>query len=209
VKRALDVRLIVITDALLARPRSVNDVVREALGAGAPAIQLRDKGATARQLFDQAVQLRELTTQFDALLFINDRLDVALAARADGVHLGPSDMPLAAARRVAASPFLIGWSTDDPALAALAEGAGADYIGCGAMFGTSSKDVAGERIGPDQVHRVVDAVSVPVVGIGGIDTTNVSEVAAAGAAGAAVIRAVMTANDVAATVATLLAAFRS
>jgi thiamine-phosphate pyrophosphorylase len=209
VNRTIDVRLIVITDAQLARPRALHDIIREALEAGAPVVQLRDKNASARQLFEQAVQLRGLTSQFDALLFINDRLDVALAARADGLHLGPSDMPLAAARRVAPPPFLIGWSTDDPEQAELAVAAGADYIGCGAVFGTSSKDVAGERIGTDRLRQVINAVKVPVVGIGGIDTTNVGAVARAGAAGAAVIHAVMTSSDVPATVSTLLAAFES
>jgi thiamine-phosphate pyrophosphorylase len=201
-----DLRLIVITDARLAHPRSVEAVVRAALEAGAPAVQLRDKTAAARELFDQAVKLRDLTMSFGALLFINDRMDVALAARADGVHLGPDDMPLAAAKRTAPSSFLIGWSTDDPEQARLAEAQGADYIGCGAVFGTTSKDVADERIGPAGLRRVVQAVSLPVVGIGGVDVTNIAEVARTGAAGAAVIRAVMAADDVAATVGALMRA---
>lgn len=203
----LDLRLIVITDARLAQPRSVDFVVRAALEAGAPAVQLRDKKATARELFNQAVKLRDLASSFGALLFINDRVDVALAARADGVHLGPDDMPLAAARRTAPSSFLIGWSTDDPEQARLAEAQGADYIGCGAVFGTTTKDVAEEQIGPAGLRRVVQAVSLPVVGIGGVDVANAAEVARAGAAGAAVIRAVMAADDVAGTVGALLRAF--
>lgn len=203
----IDVRLMVITDHAAAAPRAVLDVVREALAAGAPAVQLRAKQATARELFEQAVALRSLTTAHGALLIINDRLDVALAARADGVHLGPDDMPVAAARAAAPAPFLIGWSTDDPDAARQAERAGVDYLGCGAVFGTTSKDVGGERIGPERLRRVVAAVRVPVIGIGGVDEHNVTQVAAAGAAGAAVIRAVMAADDVAATVRALLAPF--
>ncbi|MGQ0561825.1 MAG: thiamine phosphate synthase, partial [Gemmatimonadota bacterium] len=186
----MDLRLIVITDARSAHPCTVVEVVRRALEAGAPAIQLRDKQATARDLYEQALLLRRLTTEFDALLFINDRLDVALASGANGVHIGPADMPIEAARRAAPPPFLIGCSTDDPAQARRAEAAGADYIGCGAVFSTTSKDLADERIGADALRRVVESVRIPVLGIGGVDETNVAEIAAAGAAGAAVVRAV-------------------
>jgi thiamine-phosphate pyrophosphorylase len=203
-----DLRLIVITDAQLAAPRNVMDVVADALAAGAPAIQLRDKRATARELVEQARALRALTSQHQALLFINDRLDVALAAGADGVHLGPDDLPLAAARAAVPTDFLIGVSTDDPQLAAQAERDGASYIGCGAVFGTTSKaEVAGEAIGPAALRAVVETVSIPVVGIGGIDSTNVTEIAAAGAAGCAVIGAIMKSTDIAHTVRSLLNPF--
>lgn len=203
----LDLRLIVITDAQLAQSRPVDAVVREALEAGAPAVQLRDKRASSRELFEHAVRLRSLTSLHNALLFINDRFDVALAARADGVHLGPGDVPLAAARRAAPAALLIGWSTDDPEQARQAEWQGASYIGCGAVFGTATKDVGGEQIGIDRLRTVVEAVRIPVVGIGGVDVSNVARVAAAGAAGAAVVRAIMTADDVAAVVTAMLAAF--
>lgn len=203
----MDLRLIVITDALAAQPRALLDIVRQTLVAGAPAVQLRDKTATVRELYEQALALRMLTSEFNALLFVNDRLDVALAAGANGVHLGPDDMPVPAARRAAPAPFLVGWSTDDPAAARRAEAAGADYIGTGAVFGTSSKDVGGQQIGPEGVARVVESVRVPVVGIGGIEPANVSQVAATGAAGAAVIRAVMSAPDPAQVVSALLGAF--
>lgn len=205
----MDLRLIIITDARMAEPRTVEAVVRAALEAGAPAVQLRDKAASARVMFEQAVRLRAITSSFGAQLFINDRLDVALAARADGVHLGPDDMPLTAARRAAPRPFLIGWSTDDPAKARVAEAAGADYLGCGAVFGTTSKNVGDERIGTATLQDVVAAVRIPVVGIGGIDAANVSAVAATGAAGVAVVRAVMTAADVQAVVGLLLNSFRA
>ncbi|HEX6941018.1 MAG TPA: thiamine phosphate synthase [Longimicrobiales bacterium] len=193
---APDLRLIVITDRRLAAPRAVEDVVRAALEAGAPAVQLRDKDANGRALFEQAVRLRTLTARFGALLFVNDRLDVALAAGADGVHLGPADLPLAAARRVAPRPFLIGVSTDDPAAAARAAAEGADYIGCGAVFGTRSKaEAAAERIGPERVAAVAGAVPIPVVAIGGITPENAASLAGTGAAGIAVISAVMSAPD--------------
>lgn len=192
----IDLRLIVITDAALAAPRSVLDVVTAALAAGAPAIQLRDKKATARALLEQAEAMLPVVREHGALLFINDRLDVALMAGADGVHLGPDDLPVAAARRVAPPGFLIGHSTDDPRTAQLAERDGADYIGCGAVFGTSTKKETGdERIGPRRLDEVARAVTIPVVGIGGITVENVGLVGATAARGVAVVGAVMAAQD--------------
>jgi len=203
----MDLRLIVITDRALAAPRAVEDIVRAALDAGAPAIQLRDKAADARALYEQARKLLPLTRRAGALLFLNDRLDVALAAGADGVHLGPDDLPVAAARRAVPADFLVGFSTDDPVLARRAAADGAAYVGCGAVFGTTTKDVGNERIGPEGLRRVVQAVDVPVIGIGGVTPANVAELARVGAAGAAVIGAIMKAEDVAEAVRFLLAPF--
>ncbi len=191
-----DLRLIVVTDRRLAAPRELLGIVRLCLEAGAPAVQLRDKDATARELYEQAILLRALTTEYDALLFINDRLDIALAMGADGVHLGPADLPLEAARRAAPHPFLIGISTDDPETARRAESIGADYIGCGAVFGTTTKaEVLGERIGPEGLAAVAAAVSIPVVGIGGITPETAPDLAHTGAAGLAVVGALMAAED--------------
>ncbi|HSJ07840.1 MAG TPA: thiamine phosphate synthase [Longimicrobiales bacterium] len=200
-----DLRLIVITDRGLARPRDVMTVVQAALDAGAPAIQLRDKLATAAELLRQARALLPLTRAAGALLFINDRLDVALAAGADGVHLGPDDLPVAAARRIAPRGFLVGCSTDDPDAARRAEADGADYIGCGAVFGTRTKtEVGAERIGVRRLDEVAAAVDIPVIGIGGITAGNVAEVAATRAAGAAAVGEIMAASDPAAAVTALL-----
>lgn len=215
---APDLRLIVITDAALAAPRDLDDIVVAALEAGAPALQLRDKAAVPADLYRQAARYRQLTRRHGALLFINDRLDVALAAGADGVHLGPDDLPVSAARRAVAAapphsrsaPFFIGFSTDDPATASAAESAGADYIGCGAVFGTTSKEgIGNERIGTGRLADVVGKVSIPVVGIGGVTPANVDTVAEAGADGVAVIGAVMTAPDVSAAVRRLLEPFKA
>jgi thiamine-phosphate diphosphorylase len=200
-----ELRLIVITDAALAGPRRIIDVVAAALAAGAPAVQLRDKTATASELLAQAEALLPLVRAHDALLFVNDRLDVAIAAHAHGVHLGPDDLSVASARRIAAPDLLIGFSTDDPALARQAERDGASYIGCGAVFGTGTKqEAAGERIGTTRLDQVARAVRIPVVGIGGIDATNIEAIGRTAAAGAAVVSAVMTAADPGAAVRALL-----
>jgi thiamine-phosphate pyrophosphorylase len=199
-------RLIVITDEGLAAPREVFDIVRVAVAAGAPAVQLRNKGASARELAEKGRTLLEITRTADVLFFVNDRLDVALAIGADGVHLGPDDLPVSAARSVVPTGFLIGSSTDDPEDARRLVVEGADYIGCGTVYPTSTKPDAGEAIGLDGLRQVVEAVEVPVVGIGGVDREGAAQIAGTtGAAGAAVVGAVMGGADVEAIVRELMA----
>jgi thiamine-phosphate pyrophosphorylase len=189
-------RLVVITDARLARPRSVEEVVHAALEAGAPAIQLRDKFASASELASLGLRLRALTLEARALLFVNDRLDVALAIEADGVHVGPDDIPVDAIRACVSERFLIGASTDDPGEARRLARVGADYIGCGTVYPTANKADAGEAIGIEGLERVASAVEIPVVGIGGITVARSAELATTSAAGVAVIGAVMSAQNV-------------
>lgn len=204
-----DLRLIVITHRELAAPRAVFDVVEEVLAAGVRAIQLRDKNASAGDLLRQARRLRTLTRTWGALLFVNDRFDVALAAEADGVHLGPHDLPVDAVRRAAPPGFLIGASTDDPEIARSLEAAGADYIGCGTVFPTTTKKDAGEVIGVEGLARVARSVQIPVVGIGGVTPEGARQIAAgSGAAGVAVIGAVMGASYPAAVARELMEPFR-
>jgi thiamine-phosphate pyrophosphorylase len=189
-------RLVAITDRSLAGPRSVEWVVQQALKAGVRAIQLRDKEASARSLLEQAISLRGMTREWGALLFVNDRFDVALAAEADGVHLGPYDLPVGAVRASAPPGFLIGASTDEPEVAIQLEEEGADYIGCGAVFPTSTKKDAGEVIGVTGLDEVASAVTIPVVGIGGVTPGGALSIArGSGAVGVAVIGAIMTAED--------------
>lgn len=201
-------RLLVLTDRRLAAPRDVMTVVEAALRAGCRAVQLRDKGASARELLQFARALRTLARKHGALLFVNDRVDVALAAGADGVHLGPSDLPVGAVRAWVGDRLLVGFSTDDPERARQAVAEGADYLGCGAVFGTRTKDVGDEAIGTGRLDQVARAVPVPVLGIGGITPGNVAEVAATAAAGAAVVGSVMSAPDPEVAVRSLLAPFR-
>ncbi len=148
--------------------------------------------------------LRELTRRHGAMLLVNDRFDIALAAEADGVHLGPDDIPVSAVRSRVPTGFVIGYSTDDPLIARTAQRDGADYIGCGTVFPTASKPDAGRSIGLDRLREVVDAVTIPVVGIGGIEPGNATSVKETGAAGVAVIGAVFGAADPAASVRALL-----
>jgi thiamine-phosphate pyrophosphorylase len=201
-------RLIVITDADIAKPRTVLDVVQAAVSVGAPSIQIRDKTAPARELAATGRALLPITRAAGALLFINDRVDVALAIGADGVHVGPDDIPVAAIRPIVPKGFLIGTSTDDPEEAHRLVSEGADYLGCGTVYRTTTKSDAGEAIGIDRLKQVILAVDVPVVGIGGITVVRSREIAdETGAAGVAVIRAVMGAPDPSEAVRALLRAF--
>lgn len=201
--------LIVVTDAACGEGRELVEVVRAALAGGAPAVQLRAKHESTREMVELAIRLAEETRRAGALLFVNDRLDVALAAGVDGVHLGDDDLPLPLARRITPAGFLIGRSVATPDEAMQAVRDGADYLGVGPVFATLSKADAGEAIGAGGVDAVCAAAGrVPVVGIGGIDAANAREVAGAGAAGVAVIRSVMLATDPRAAAAALLRAVR-
>jgi len=199
-------RLMVLTRPRPACGRPLIEVVEACLAAGATAIQLRDKEAGSAELLAMARELAPAVRAGGGLFLVNDRLDVALLAGADGVHLGPDDLPIEAARAVAPPGFLVGFSTDDPRTGRRAAAAGADYLGIGAVYGTASKpEAAGEAIGPDRVEEVLAASGIPGVGIGGIMAANAGAVAAAGA-GIAVLSAVMDAQDPPVAVQALLAA---
>ncbi len=168
---------------------------RLALEGGAHILQLRDKNATTRRLIEVGSALRTLTRTYNALLIVNDRVDVALAVQADGVHLGQDDMPIALARRIVGERMLIGASTETVPEARQAEQEGADYLGVGPMFATATKPDAGAPVGPQRVREIKAVVSLPVFGIGGITLENASEVLSAGADGICVISAVFGAPD--------------
>ncbi|HET7460296.1 MAG TPA: thiamine phosphate synthase [Longimicrobium sp.] len=187
--------LIVITDPDCGAGRSIVDVARAALQAGAPSLQLRGKDQPAREQVELARALLASTRPAGALLWVNDRLDVALAAGADGVHLGQDDVPLEAARRIVPSGFRIGISAETPELARAAERGGADYVGTGPVYATGSKADAGDAVGCERIREVARAVRIPVVGIGGISASNAADIIRAGATGVAVISAVMRAPD--------------
>lgn len=198
-------RLIVVTDPDCGAGRTVLDVVRAALRGGAPAIQLRMKNASAREMTELARALLAETRAAGALLFVNDRVDVALAAGADGAHVGQDDLPVHAARAITPPGFLLGVSAETAELARAAEADGADYVGVGPVYPTGSKADAGDAVGAERIAEVAAAVRIPVVGIGGITIDDAPAVLHAGAAGIAVISAVMRADDPEAATRALLA----
>jgi len=193
----LAVRLCVITDPGLAPGKDHLAIAREALAGGADMIQLRDKRPDLAALLPQAREIRARCRERGALFIVNDRLDLALAAGADGAHVGQEDLPAAAARALLGPGRLLGVSTHDRAQAEAAVRAGADYIGFGPMFETATKATGYTARGLDALREIRAATAVPVLAIGGLTLENVAEVSRAGAA-AAVISAIVAAPDIAA-----------
>ncbi len=189
-------RLYVLTDTGLARGRSLVELVVAALEGGATAIQLRDKTSSTLAQVELGRQLRRVTRDAGALLLVNDRVDVAYAVEADGVHLGQDDLPIAVARAILGRTAIVGGSAGNPDELARALADGVDYLGIGPMYPTTTKPDAGAPLGPTGLAAMRRATDLPIVGIGGIDATNVAPVIAAGADGVAVISAIIGATDV-------------
>jgi len=184
-------RLYIITDRRL---KDEVSSVKAALEAGATAIQLRIKDAPTREMYVVGKKIRRLTRDYDALYIVDDRLDIALAVDADGVQLGPEDLPIEVARELAPD-IIIGASVYSLEEALEAQRLGADYLGAGAVYPSPSKPDA-EVLGLEGLKEIISKVSIPVVAIGGINHGNVADVIRAGADGVAVISAVMAAEDV-------------
>ncbi len=172
------------------------DVTRAVLRGGASVVQLRDKTSTTRQMLALAERLQAACAGHNSTFIVNDRLDVALACGADGVHLGPDDLPVAQAREVVGDDFIIGGSAGTPQVARNLADEGADYLGVGAIFeARQSKPDASPARGVEAIAAVVAEVDIPVVAIGGINISNAAEVVAQGASGVAVIRALLDVDD--------------
>ena len=176
-------------------PDGLLETVEAALLGGVTAIQLREKSGTDLEILRSAERLRELCADHGAAFFVNDRIDLALAAGADGVHLGVDDLPIPAARRMAGPNFWIGFSPDTDTGARSARLEGASYLGVGPVFGTASKVDAGPAIGLQLLKRRVVVADLPVIGIGGIDVSNAASVIRAGASGVAVMSAILQSAD--------------
>ncbi len=194
----MDWILYVITDRQLSNGRSHLEVARAAIVGGASVIQLRDKEATTRQLVEMGGKLRALTREKGVTFMVNDRVDVALAVDADGVHVGQDDMPVPLARRLMGPGKIVGASAATSSEARKAEAEGADYVAASPVFSTPTKPDAPPPTGLEGLRAIVEAVSLPVIAIGGINPENAGAVIQAGAAGVAVISAVVSAPDIAA-----------
>ncbi|MBI4602258.1 MAG: thiamine phosphate synthase [Planctomycetes bacterium] len=201
-ERLLEAKVYLLATAGLAR-LPLEDAVRAALEAGVRAVQLREKGLSDRDLLRDARALREATARSGALFLVNDRVDIAILCHADGVHLGQEDLPVAEARKLAGREILVGVSTHSPEQALEAQRLGADYIGAGPIFPTSTKD-AGPLLGPAGLRRVLGEVSIPTFAIGGVSSSNVRLVASAGGTRVAVSSSVLGSQDPAGEVRALL-----
>jgi thiamine-phosphate diphosphorylase len=165
-------------------------VVEAAIAGGVTAVQLRCKGKTDREFLELARAVSPRTAAAAVLFLINDRVDIALACGADGVHLGVNDIPIADARRMCGPEMVIGFSPDTDEQTSAARQEGADYLGVGPVFGTATKTDAGDAIGLATIARRVKLAGIPVIGIGGITEGNAVQVIAAGAVGVAVVSAI-------------------
>lgn len=196
-------RLHVLTDPV--GDRRAVEVVAAALEAGARCIQVRAKRLSDRDHLAFAVEVVARCREVGAVCLVNDRVDIALASGADGVHLGADDLPIADARAVAGDRLVIGGTARDPVTAAAAVAAGADYLGAGPLYTTTTKEGLPDPIGHDTLAAIARTVPVPVLGISGITAERVPEVLATGAHGVAVTAAVTDAADPGSATAALLA----
>ena len=194
-----DYSIYLVTDDACLQGRALIDCVCEALKGGVTLVQYRAKTASSAEMYAEALQLKALCDSFKVPLIINDRLDIAMAVGAAGVHLGQDDLPCAVARKILGVDYIIGLSAHNPAEAKAALQSGADYLGCGAVFGTATKaDV--KKLGTEGLTAICREKGLPVVGIGGVTADNYREVRAAGADGAAIVSGILAQPDIRATV---------
>ncbi|MCR4320344.1 MAG: thiamine phosphate synthase [Candidatus Brocadiaceae bacterium] len=188
-----NLRLMLITDRNL-RKRQFLDTIRQALKGGVTTVQLREKGLATQELYSLACELRKITSDFKANLIINDRVDIALAVEADGVHLGWQSLPFPVVRRLVGSERLIGVSTHNRQEALQAQSCGADYITFGPVFDTPSKAGLLKPVGVEEIQKLKKEINIPLVAVGGINERNVEAVLDGGADGIAVISSIMQAD---------------
>ena len=188
-------RLYAVTDRAWVGRQTLSEQIEDALRGGVTLVQLREKNLAKEEFVVEAKAVLALCRQYGVPLIINDRLDVALESGADGVHVGIEDAPVSEIRRQAGPDFIIGATAKTVEQARAAEAAGADYLGVGAVFPSPTKKNA-IRITTEDLRRICDAVSIPVVAIGGIGLENIGELAGGGMDGVAVVSALFGAEDI-------------
>jgi len=188
-------RLHVLTDTVLQGRFSHLELAKRAIAGGADTIQLRQKSGSTKEMIEIAVGMRRICREEGAVFIVNDRIDVAIAAEADGVHLGQDDFPIPLARKLLGKDRIIGGSAATPEEIEICIREGVDYVGFGPVYPTGSKEDAGPVSGIDFLKRIVQSTSIPVIAIGGIDPSNTTRVMDAGAHGIAVISAVCCQTD--------------
>lgn len=188
-------RLYAVTDRSWLRGRALCEDVRKALEGGVTLLQLREKDACFNDFVKSAVQIKKICEEYNVPLIINDNVSVAAAAGADGVHLGQNDMRVSAARKMLGENKIIGVTAKTASQAREAEALGADYLGSGAIFGTSTKSGA-QRMDMETLKSITASVSIPVAAIGGITPENILSLKGSGVAGVAVISGIFAAEDI-------------
>ena len=193
-KPDIDYSLYLVTDRELMLADSIEESTEQAIQGGCTVVQLREKNASSREFFDIAVRLRKLTAQHKIPLIINDRVDIALAVEADGIHVGQEDLPYDKVRRIAGDKMIVGVSASNLSEALAAAEMGADYLGVGAMFATGTKTDA-QLTSMDELRRIREKVNIPIVVIGGINKNTVPLFKGTGIDGIAVVSAIVSQKD--------------
>jgi thiamine-phosphate pyrophosphorylase len=191
----IDYSLYLVTDRGLSRGRSTLEIVEAAVSGGVTCVQLREKSCSTREFIEQALAIKNFLKARQVPLIINDRLDVALAVAADGVHLGQSDIPLETARKIAAPSMVIGISAESVQDAVAAEAGGADYLGVSPIHATPTKTDTAPALGLEGLREIRQRVKIPLVAIGGLNKSNAAETIRNGANGVAVVSAIVSADD--------------
>ncbi len=194
-KSKINYTLYLVTDRNVLGNKDLCESLEQAIQGGASLVQLREKNATTREFYNIALKVKEVTDKYSIPLIINDRLDIALAVDADGLHIGPDDIPVKIARNLLGPDKILGVSTSNIDEALEAQSQGADYLGVGAMFPTKTKKDT-ESVSLRELQLIKSSIQIPVVGIGGINELNAKEVMNTGVDGIAVISAVLGKNDV-------------
>lgn len=194
-KKQVNYSVYLVTDEQCLHGRDLFVCVEQALQNGVTLVQYRGKNKTGLQMCEEALKIKELCRQYNVPLIINDRIDIALIVKADGVHLGQDDISCREARKLLGNEYLIGVSAHNVAEAKQAYADGADYLGSGAAFGSNTKNDA-KTLGLDKLKQICSAVNLPVVGIGGVTSANYQSVLACGAAGAAVVSGILGAENI-------------
>lgn len=189
-KNKVDYSIYLVTDRDILKGRNLEDAVEEAILGGTTLIQLREKDSSSLEFYNIAMNVKKITDKYNVPLIINDRIDIALAVNAAGVHIGQSDLNCAIVRRILPKDKIVGVSTHNLQESLQAERDGADYIGCGAMFSTSTKKDA-SAVGFDTLKEIVSRINIPVVAIGGINHNNLSEFKGIGIDGVAIVSAII------------------
>ena len=192
----LDYTLYLVTDRGILKGRDLVKSVEQAIRGGVSLVQLREKTISSLDFYNLAMKLKELTHYYQVPLIINDRLDIALATDADGLHIGQDDLPLEVARNLLGKNKLLGYSVANLEEAQRGVRGGADYLGAGPVFPTGSKANAVSPIGLNTLREIRESVSLPVVAIGGIGLSNLREIKAAGIAGASLISGILGSEDI-------------
>ena len=194
-KPAINYSIYLVTDHNCLQGRDFLGCIENALQGGVTLVQLREKNVDGGIFLQRAIAVKNLCDKYNVPLLINDRIDVALACKAAGVHLGQDDIPPSAARAILGPDAIIGVSAHSCEEALAAEKDGADYLGVGAVFPTNSKDDASE-VGLNMLKEIRQISKLPIVGIGGINAQNYAQVRAAGAQGAAIISGILAAENI-------------